>query len=328
MDAVWSDLSRRFLAPEVDVELLLAYAGISLLLGSLLAWLLPERYRRSQVRAVTLLAMMCLFTTPLGGFLLFVAVHLADRLPYPPQEDRGFVQVALPEFSIYPWNTPQLSGLSGVRERIGHTELNTDLRIRSLLALQQASFRVASGILSDLLADRNDDVRLLAFGLIDQREKRLNHQIALMRAQLELSANLSDGERAVLLQRLGELHWELVYEQLVQGDLKTYSLKQAQTYTQQALDRGADPALAHFQLAKILNSAESYPAALRHLQQAMGAGLSKARAKPYLAEIAYNLRRYDLVRQVLSELKGTTLTPKVRPLVDLWSVSGQQGGRT
>jgi len=51
----------------------------------------------------------------------------------------------------------------------------------------------------------------------------------------------------------------------------------------------------------------------------MNAGLSKSRAKPYLAEIAYNLRRYDLVRQVLCEMKEQVLTPKMRPLVSLWS---------
>jgi tetratricopeptide (TPR) repeat protein len=131
-----------------------------------------------------------------------------------------------------------------------------------------------------------------------------------------------------LLQKLGELHWELVYEDLVHGDLRQFSLRQAESYTRQSLQEAHSNApIVLFQLAKILNAAAQYPDALRSLQQAMDAGLSKSRAKPYLAEIAYNLRRYDLVHQVLFEMKGAAVTPRLRPLVDLWSQVNNQKGR-
>jgi tetratricopeptide (TPR) repeat protein len=295
--------------------------------GILVAWL-PFHYRRNWLWAFSMLFVVGLFTSELGLLFLFGGIHLAEWFPLEEEKDFGFTEIDLPEYSIYPWNTTHGSGLSGVRERISQQNLSPEIRIKSLMALQQSSTKVATGLINDLLSDSNDDIRLLAFGLLDQREKKLNRQITDLRKQLDALTIEEFEAKPALLRRLGELHWELVYEDLVQGDLRQFSLRQAESYIRKCLQasRTSDP-ITLFQLAKILNAAAQYPDALRTLQQAMDAGLSKSRAKPYLAEIAYNLRRYDLVHQVLWEMKGSPLTPRLRPLVDLWSQADYQKGR-
>lgn len=327
IDSVWAVMQQLDRSRDVDfvAGLMAIHLLISALLALILTVLLPKYYRTDYLWAFVFLFVVSLFTSPIGLLFLFLGIQLARYFPLAQDVDHGFESVALPEYSLYPWNTNQSTGLSGVRERISQQSLNSDVRIQSLMALQQSSTKEATSLIGDLLSDNNDDIRLLAFGMLDGREKKFNHQITDIRKQLDLfsSSSLSIDDyhqKSNLLQRLGELHWELVYEDLVQGDLRQFSLRQAESYTREALSLSKEEdAIALFQLAKILNAAGRYPDALRTLQQAMNAGLSKSRAKPYLAEIAYNLRRYDLVRQVLCEMKEQVLTPKMRPLVSLWS---------
>ncbi len=327
LDTLWLIIQQ--LDSSRDIAFVAGLMSIHIVLSGLLAALLtlglPSEYKKSYLWSFVVLFATSVFTSEIGLLFLFIGIQLAKYFPLVSEADHGFESVELPEFSIYPWNASQGSGLSGVRERISQQNLNPEVRIQSLMALQQSSTKVATGLIGDLLSDNNDDIRLLAFGMLDGREKKFNHQITDIRKQLDLfsSSSLSIDDyhqKSNLLQRLGELHWELVYEDLVQGDLRQFSLRQAESYTREALSLSKEEdAIALFQLAKILNAAGRYPDALRTLQQAMNAGLSKSRAKPYLAEIAYNLRRYDLVRQVLCEMKEQVLTPKMRPLVSLWS---------
>jgi tetratricopeptide (TPR) repeat protein len=327
MDVFWDIMQQLDSSRDIDfvAGLMSIHVLTSALSAALLTLLLPTRYSGSYLWSFVMLFVVSVFTSVLGLLLLFFGIQLARYFPLPPDIDYGFEAVELPEYSIYPWNTTQGTGLSGVRERISQQNLNPEVRIQSLMALQQSSTKVATSLIGDLLSDHNDDIRLLAFGMLDGREKKFNHQITDIRKQLdsfsETSLSIDDYyQKSNLLQRLGELHWELVYEDLVQGDLRQFSLRQAEQYTREALSLSKEQdAIALFQLAKILNASGRYPDALRTLQQAIGAGLSKGRAKPYLAEIAYNLRRYDLVKQVLGEMKDQVLTPKMRPLVSLWS---------
>jgi tetratricopeptide (TPR) repeat protein len=327
LDTLWLIIQQ--LDSSRDVAFVAGLMSIHIVLSGLLAALftlgLPSEYKKSYLWSFVLLFATSVFTSEIGLLFLFIGIQLAKYFPLRTETDYGFESVELPEFSIYQWNASQGNGLSGVRERISQQNLNPEVRIQSLMALQQYSSKVATRLIGDLLSDNNDDIRLLAFGILDGREKKFNHQITDISKQLDAfsSSSLSIDDyhqKSNLLQRLGELYWELVYEDLVQGDLRQFSLRQAERYTREALSLSKEEdAIALFQLAKILNAAGRYPDALRTLQKAMNAGLSKSRAKPYLAEIAYNLRRYDLVRQILCEMKDQVLTPKMRPLVSLWS---------
>ena len=69
--------------------------------------------------------------------------------------------------------------------------------------------------------------------MLDSREKQLTHRIqdALQRYEKLPTAE----ERYVPTRELAELYWELVYQNLVQGDMRQFSLEQVQRYANEAL---------------------------------------------------------------------------------------------
>ena len=99
-----------------------------------------------------------------------------------------------------------------------------------MVALQYVSGRTASPLLRTVLSDPSEDLRLLAYGMLDTLEKRVNRSIdaelsALRAAQAEEgSAGLGALESA---QRLSDLYWELIYQELVQGDLRKHAIKES-----------------------------------------------------------------------------------------------------
>mgnify|MGYP003379176219 CR=1 FL=1 len=104
--------------------------------------------------------------------------------------------------------------------------------MKALLALQHMPARSAN-ILRDTLSDSSDDLRLLAYGMLDSREKQLTHRI---QNALQRHADLTTPEERYLPAReLAELYWELVYQNLVQGDMRQFALEQVQRYSNEAL---------------------------------------------------------------------------------------------
>ena len=111
--------------------------------------------------------------------------------------------------------------------------------MQSLLTLQAVPNRVANPILEELLGDTTEDVRLVAFGMLDAAEKKIAKEI---RFETERqSQDLTREQRYDALQRLAELNWELVYACLIQGELRLHILQQARTHLEAALALGIPP---------------------------------------------------------------------------------------
>jgi tetratricopeptide (TPR) repeat protein len=190
--------------------------------------------------------------------------------------------------------------------------------MQSLLTLQAVPPQVANPLLESLLGDDADDVRLLAFGMLDSSEKRIARAIQHERDRLQ--TDLSPAQRFEALRHLAELYWELVYAELAQGELRRHTLRQARDYLEQALQTGVPPTPGLLLLlGRILLAQEDYAAAEAALRQAMAAGLPAVSALPYLAEIAYARRDYAAVREHLRALADLPTAAKTAAVVNLWT---------
>jgi hypothetical protein len=190
--------------------------------------------------------------------------------------------------------------------------------MQSLLTLQAVPSRVANPILEELLGDVMDDVRLVAFGMLDAEEKKISKEI---RYETErLKQNLGVEQRYDSLRHLAELNWELVYACLSQGELRQHLLLQAKAYVDQALALGVPPGSGLvFLLGRILLELKDYAAAKAAIVRAVSLGHAKTSAIPYLAEIAYCQREFTQVRGFMRELASLNMASRTRAVEDFWN---------
>ncbi len=299
------------------ILLLLAHALISLGIALASVSRLPVLLREPRWAVLALLWNFA-FIAPVLGPLAIVLItrnsryqaHRAARRARP-------ASVALPEYDVQASDQAVRNSQGAIRSRLD-PQVPGSVRMQSLLTLQAVPGRVANPILESLLGDDSDDVRLLAFGMLDSGEKSISRAIQHERAQLE--SELSAAQRFDCLRHLAELHWELVYAGLAQGELRRHILRQARDYIDQALATGEVPTPGLLLLqGRVLLAQEDHEAAEQALHRAIDQGLPPVSALPYLAEIAYARRDFADVRSCMAQLTSLNTAAKTTAIVDLWT---------
>lgn len=294
---------------------LLAHTAVSVLAALAIYLLLPRRFQRPRLAVTALLFAFALVAPVIGALSLMVITRVNLRRP---STDLGFanpVSLDLPLYDVQSEN--QRCGNQGaIRSRLGK-EVPDGIRMQSLLTLQAVPNRVSNPILEDLLGDETEDVRLIAFGMLDTAEKRTTHEI--QQESQRLARQLTDSQRYNCLQRLAGLNWELVYACLIQGELRTHILQQASDHIDAALalsvppDSGLMFLRARIRLA--LGDAEGAKAAI---ELALTLGQPRVSVLPYLAEIAYRRRDFEEVTQLMRQLSQLDLASRTRVIEDFW----------
>ena len=214
-----------------------SHALISVVAALATYLLLPSRFRQPRVTVSSLMFSFAFIAPVMGalGLLILVRANLGKAT----DDTRVAVPVSL-DLPVYDVQTDEhhRGGQGAARSRLGN-EVPSDMRMQSLLTLQAVPNRVANPILEELLGDTTEDVRLVAFGMLDAAEKKIAKEI---RFETERqSQDLTREQRYDALQRLAELNWELVYACLIQGELRLHILQQARTHLEAALALGIPP---------------------------------------------------------------------------------------
>jgi polysaccharide biosynthesis protein PelE len=206
----------------------------------------------------------------------------------------------------------------GLRARLVKTAIPTETRLQSISALQHLPTVATSSVLRTLLDDPVEDIRLVAFGMLDKEEKLITNRIHKL---LNKSPQKTDSPREHFLynKQLAELYWELAYSGIVQGDLRNYTLNNALEHAESALTHNdSDPGLL-FLCARILDALGRFDEAIHNMRLAMSLGLPHHRALPYLAEMAFERGDYHTTFEMLDEIGSAPVTPRLRPVVDYWT---------
>ncbi len=300
----------------VFIAVALLHAGCCAVLAAAIWLLLPLRYRQPRLPILLLLFTFAFMAPVLGAIGVLLIAQTTLRRDGPQTTLAIPQSLVLPKYDVRSEQTSR-AGQGAVRVRLG-TQVPESIRMKSLLTLEAVPGRVANPILEELLGDETDDVRLLAFGLLDGEEKNLSEHIRVEREALE---RLSDrSSRRECLTRLAELHWELVYASLARGELRRYMLDEARRYAEEARQcaDGPDTRL-NFLRGRILMALGMNEKAAAAFQDAMAEGLPETSALPYLAEIAFRTRRFPEVHQTMQHLADIELFGRTQAVVDLWT---------
>jgi tetratricopeptide (TPR) repeat protein len=313
--AAWGQLA---VAGNSDAELALYYAchaGASVLLA-LLAWgLLPPGRKQPRLPLIGLLFAL-IFFVPVFGFLGVAATLLA--LPLLPRfaPQFAFRSVGLPALDPHERTSGMGFRQAGLRSFLSNPQAPLATRLRALVTLQNVPTRVSSSMLRDLLADPAEDLRLLAYGMLDAQEKKLNAQIH--DALQTLAAGGREAERAQ--RRLAQLYWEMVYRRLAEGDLRAHALDQALRHGRACLERApGDPGL-QLLLGRLLHEAGDAAGADAAYRAALAHGIPPPRVLPYLAELAFEAQRFDEVRRIVALLREWGRLQRLEPVLRFWGV--------
>jgi phosphate/sulfate permease len=219
--ALWGYLALHALASAV-----LAFSMLPLLLG---------KHTQPRWAVVGLIACFC-FAIPVLGFVLAFLAVMTVRV-YPsrdPTED--FSSVVLPEFDQHQ-HLPGTAQTSGIRSLLSNREAPTKLRFKALVTLSHVKGRIASPLLRDVLDDPSDDLRLLAYGMLDRMEQKLSRaiheELQVLKEEASGPAALSPG--LVAAHRLSDLYWELLYQELASDDMHDFAVQESLRYCDMVL---------------------------------------------------------------------------------------------
>ncbi len=292
-----------------------AHALASLLLGAFVQALLPAARTRPQWATILLLAGFC-YAVPIAGFVCVLAGSLLLRFYKPVPVANDFDSLQLPDFDPH-LRAQGVFRQAGLRSILNNSQVPMHTRLGAMVALQYVPGRVASPLLRDVLSDPAEDIRLLAYGMLDNQEKRINGAIDEELRQLGQATTAP--ARLAAAQRLSDLYWELVYHRLALGDLRQYAIDESLRYCEQVLSELPASAAMYLRRGRLRHEQGDYPAAEADYRQAQALGLPATRVLPYLAEARFEQRDFAGASQLVHQLSAWNSLPRLRPIVDYWT---------
>jgi tetratricopeptide (TPR) repeat protein len=312
-------VARGAAALETLIAFFVLHATASALIAVAIGLLFPRAYRRPRRWVWASLFGLNFFVPVIGLVVSFVGVIAGTLFPQL-LKPTVFRRVAAPEYTATrDYDLTRLRG-GAVRARLRAEALPSTARVEALLAIGSAATPASGAVLREMLTDPADDMRLLAYGLLDRREKSISEQLVRERSVLAAAEEIGDRDTARLVHhRIGQLYWELVYQALVQGDMQRYALEQALIHTEQALDGSAADGARWLLIGRIrLKRGELQPARAA-LSAALEHGMPRRNVLPYLAELRFQQRRYADVRKLMYELGAQPASEQLSSLQQFWA---------
>lgn len=243
------------------------------------------------------------FFIPVVGLLTSVVGAVAGTLFPRLLAPDFFRRIGSPEYTPDRTHDPSRMRGGGARARLRDRQLAPTRRVEALMALGSMPTPAAGPLLREVLADPVDDLRLLAYGLLDRREKEISERLLRERAML---SELTDPiEQRAAAARVAHLFWELVYQDLVTGDMAMYALEQGRSHALLAVEgrgAGAATAGAWLLLARIELRRGVLGGVEEALQAAQDHGLPRTAIIPYLAELRFLQHRHREIPALMYEI--------------------------
>ncbi|MDN5849144.1 MAG: hypothetical protein L0H63_05825, partial [Nitrococcus sp.] len=273
-------------------------------------------YRRPRLVVMLLLFSLSLFIPVLGVLGYLLGVTAATCMPHFRRE-YTFATTAVPKYA-----KPN-AGTQGNHVRMGEwrsqlagRDAPIELKMKTLLAINNVAPHRAANVLRALLSDHSDDLRLLAFGMLENKIDQIMAGIHQAQENLQSASNGALVYRAN--KRLAELYLELHYQGLVRNDMRTYTLVQAKRYADEAMRyHSRDPHL-WLMSGRIHLLQCDYTRAFDDFTAAVDMGLPVLRVDPYLAEFSFLQHNYTDVRQRMQRFRKESLGQRMMLLANFW----------
>jgi len=191
-------------------------------------------------------------------------------------------------------------------------------RMQALFKLQSLQSRHTTQTFRTLLTDKSEDLRLVAFGLLDKAEKtifsRIHQELTL------LNAAVNDVQKLEHWRQLAYTYWELVYQQAAVGDVLDFAMAQVRVYATEVLFQEERDGGMWSLLGQVNFQAKDYDVARYCFSRALTCGLPESRIVPYMAEILFMQRDHSNLRILLSIQTSLDELVRFQPILEYWDI--------
>jgi polysaccharide biosynthesis protein PelE len=295
-------------------SILTLHLSASFLSAVVLPKLLSSKYLISWVETFLFFFAIAFFMPVLGIFGLVFAVipglrplHNIQDLPIYINKIRSFSDTSVSQGLQYTHNTVHLENLLCSRD--------PDKRMNAVYATLKLEDKSAIPLLRMALRDPVDDIRLLAYALIDRKEQRISERVENTKRSLE---NRKEPNARHLYKSIVKDYWEIVHLGLAEGETLNFVLDKAHEYLEAGLLRYPKDRGLHLQYAKLLLRLGKPQKAYDEFKLAESLGVERQKLLLYYAEIAFLDRRFVEVRQYMREIEGVKAQPKIDSAMRYW----------
>ncbi|MDN7143441.1 HEAT repeat domain-containing protein [Pseudomonas sp. JQ170] len=291
--------------PDLQMALLYVSSHLSacLMLTGAIWLLLPARYRRPLPWSPLFIFSLAFFVPILGSVGVIAAIFPALYLPRK-RERQLWRAIGIPDLPFRAktqLHSPTFAD-SGLQDVLRHAP-DPDQRLAALLATRRMPGREAVPILKLALGDPSDDVRLLAYSMLDKQESDINQHIETALGKLAKARPKAVGSLHATLARW---YFELAYLGLAQGSVQAHVLGQAGEHAERGLAAGKGGELLLL-AGRIALGRGDIAKAQVHLLEAERSGMAAEKVLPFRAEIAFETGLYRdiplLLRKLPSEMQ-------------------------
>lgn len=309
------------LHPISIVDPLLGFLFWQVLAAFMTAWfvvaVLPSRYHRLGGMAFAHVFVMCL-VLPVGGLVLFLSLLLMSMAFPGVRRTAEFTLVENPSFVTYLIARVRHGMGARLRARLENSRVSTDDRLSAMAAFRSLPPHFTGSVLQNLLSDKTEEIRLLAYGIFDSAEKVIMREVVLAREKIVQATTTA--ELAGVNSRLAELHWELIYQNFVRGEMRGHVLKRVEHYAREALDLNSRDANMWYLLGRCALLNENPAEAENFFSRAQRNQFPAGRLLPWLAEAAFLRGEYMKIPEMLVPLSHSgTASSMLQPVVRYWT---------
>lgn len=301
-------------ALSILILFLAGHAIVSALFSLVLAGMVPGRFDIRRRYALIMIFSFIFFVPVFGALGIFV-ILIYFRYFQHFKERTEFNTVSMPPFMVESGGLAQGMGEGGAWSRLRTQSLPRSARLKALLAVNAGGGSNSSRLLQMATSDSDDEIRLLAFKLNDQREKIIGDAIS---KALHSLRELDEGdERRHLFRTLAFSYWEMVFNEL-NSDLSNFFIEQSLQYAIQAQDPEVEDPSLLILIGKIHLRKGNLQQAQEFINMGLERGAHRDRVIPYLAELAYLQRDFTALKQFFADDPLLRYKPVIGQVAKFW----------
>ncbi len=298
-------------------DLFLLHSVISIVVTTISTYFLKKHYEDSNERIffIILIFNLCL---PIIGY--FFAITFSIILSY--TRDKTYLHNSK-EFNKGEFNKNNFPTVKRIFGESAVISLSTDKnnlsknKMKGLVFMAENPTKQNFSLIKQLLSDKDNEIRLYSFSLINSTERELTEKISQIQNSLNKSSN--EVEHSRLATQLAYLYWEFIYLGLIDKETNSLVVDKINNYSKIALMDEDNKGKIFTLLGKVSFHQKKFKKASTFFQKAIKEGIKKSKVAPYLAEIAYEKKSFSDVKAILSEMNPMENSSFTAPIYKQWT---------